>query len=329
MTQLCRVCNCNKVDIPVVAGMATVNCPLCGQYRISDAPYIPNEIRKYCHIVSGITRNVWEATRKPFDVRSDTVAPLERLLKASPIPVPRETDIPVKADLIFRHLQRQSQYPGLEVRLKGNQDYSIGFCDCSDELHFCVNYLEKRGLIEYPHPPEGADLLCRITPEGWAYLSGIGAEVKDQGFIAMAFSLDFSNRLRDAGLIPGIEKAGYYPQRIDRKEHNNRIDDEIVAEIRKSKFVVADLTGKNAGAYFEAGFAMGLGKPVIWTCQQAEIDGGNVHFDTRQYSIVSWEPDRFDDFAQRLTQRIEATLGRGRYKSKLVETASAGQGCQV
>ena len=128
----------------------------------------------------------------------------------------------------------------------------------------------------------------------------------------MAFMSEL-NPLSEIGLHVGIENAGYKPLRIDRKDHNNRIDDEIVAEIRKSKFVVADLTGKNAGAYFEAGFAMGLGKPVIWTCRQSEIDAGNVHFDTRQYSIVSWEPDKFEDFAKRLTQRIEATIGRGKY----------------
>ena len=315
MTQLCRVCNCNKVDIPDVAGMTTVNCPLCGQYLISDAPYISNEISKYRKIVSGITRNVWEATKKPFEVRSNAVAPLACLLRESPIPVPRKTDIPAKADFILRHLQRQSQYPGMEVRLKGDKDYSIGFCDCYDELKFCANYLKARGFVEFPYPPEGADLLCRITPEGWAYLSGIGTDAKDQGFIAMAFRLDLSDRLRDEGLIPGIDKAGYNPMRIDRKDHNNRIDDEIVAEIRKSKFVVADLTGNNQGAYYEAGFAQGLGKPVIWTCEKHQLDAKDIHFDVRQYSIVTWEQDKLDDFVQRVTQRIEATIGRGRYLS--------------
>lgn len=168
-------------------------------------------------------------------------------------------------------------------------------------------------LIEnVPDPQGGIRYAYRITPSGWAYLSGINADAKEQGFIAMAFRLLTSDALHIEGLNPGIKNAGYNPMRIDRKDHNNRIDDEIVAEIRKSKFVVADLTGKNAGAYFEAGFAMGLGKPVIWTCQQSEIDAGNVHFDTRQYSIVSWDPDNLADFATRLTQRIEATIGRGR-----------------
>ena len=42
----------------------------------------------------------------------------------------------------------------------------------------------------------------------------------------------------------------------------NKIDDEIVAEIRRSKFIIADFShgsdGARGGVYFEAGFAHGL-----------------------------------------------------------------------
>lgn len=72
----------------------------------------------------------------------------------------------------------------------------------------------------------------------------------------------------------------------------------------------------NAGATFEAGFAMGLGTPTLWPRQQSEIVAGYVHFDTRLYSIVSWGPDKFEDFAMRLTKRIEATTGHGRYMAE-------------
>ena len=78
--------------------------------------------------------------------------------------------------------------------------------------------------------------------------------------------------------------------------------------------MVADLTTNNPGAYFEAGFALGLGKPVVWTCREVDINEKKVHFDTRQYSIVPWTENEWPDFAKRLTQRIEATIGRGRCK---------------
>ncbi len=98
--------------------------------------------------------------------------------------------------------------------------------------------------------------------------------------------------------------GGYRAIRIDREEHNEKIDDRIVAEIRKSSLLVADVTGQRNGVYFEAGFAMGLGIPVIWTCQEEEIK--KLHFDTRQYSHIKWREPQ--ELREKLLNRIEGTL---------------------
>ena len=294
--------------------MYTVACSRCGRYNISEhlitivAKTQPN------FFLSGLSRNLWENDGTPLSISIANFGSMDAFLAKSPIPLPNENEIPAKADFVLKHIRRESMFPGSTVTIHPIADFSLGFCKNSTELQYLIDYLKTLNYISVASPDHlsDTDIKCKITPTGWAYLSGIGAEVKEQGFIAMSFKAELKP-VSDSGLYPGIENAGYKPLRIDRKDHNNRIDDEIVAEIRKSKFVVADLTGKNAGAYFEAGFAMGLGKPVIWTCQQSEIDAGNVHFDTRQYSIVSWEPDKLADFVTRLTQRIEATIGRGRY----------------
>jgi nucleoside 2-deoxyribosyltransferase len=78
----------------------------------------------------------------------------------------------------------------------------------------------------------------------------------------------------------------------------------IVAEIRRSGLVVADFTGNRGGVYFEAGFAMGLGIPVIWTCRDTDINA--VHFDTRQYNHIVWK--EAGDLREQLQRRIEATI---------------------
>ena len=60
------------------------------------------------------------------------------------------------------------------------------------------------------------------------------------------------------GFKPAIEDDNRTKAvRIDRLEHNRKIDDEIIAEIRRSRYLVADFTGNRAGVYFEAGFALG------------------------------------------------------------------------
>jgi hypothetical protein len=113
---------------------------------------------------------------------------------------------------------------------------------------------------------------------------------------------------------PGIADAGFEAIRIDKVEHNNRIDDEIVAAIRACRFLVADFTGQRGGVYYEAGLVHGLGKQVIWLCRQEELD--KVHFDTRQYNFIVWSPERLSELRARLRNRIEATLGRGTFLKK-------------
>ncbi len=66
--------------------------------------------------------------------------------------------------------------------------------------------------------------------------------------------------------------AGYKSFKIDDKLHANYIPPEIIAEIKRSKFMIADLTGYRGGVYYEAGFAEGLGIPVIYTCRKDWFD---------------------------------------------------------
>jgi nucleoside 2-deoxyribosyltransferase len=91
---------------------------------------------------------------------------------------------------------------------------------------------------------------------------------------------------------------------VDRKEHNEDINDFMIAEIRKSKFMVADFTDHKHGVYFEAGMMMGLGRPVIFTCREDQL--GKAHFDTRQYSHIIWNTP--EELREKLKRRIQATI---------------------
>ncbi|HEY0795445.1 MAG TPA: nucleoside 2-deoxyribosyltransferase, partial [Acidisarcina sp.] len=125
------------------------------------------------------------------------------------------------------------------------------------------------------------------------------------GFIAMWFDPS-QNDLRDC-IEEAIKASGYFPIRIDEVEHVNKIDDEIIANVRQSKFMVADFTGQRNGVYFESGFMLGLGRPVVWLCPAADI--GNLHFDARQYNMLVYT--EMEDLKRRLQLRIEAIMGKG------------------
>lgn len=149
-----------------------------------------------------------------------------------------------------------------------------------------------------------------ITPKGYAHLQELKFKGTDAaiGFCAMWFRNELTDLWMNA-IEPAIRDAGYEPKRIDRIQHNNKIDDEIVATIRRSRFVIADFTGSRGGVYFEAGFALGLNIPVIWTTRTGRLH--RVHFDTRQYNFIEWDGANLAVFKERLRNRIEATIGSG------------------
>ena len=76
-------------------------------------------------------------------------------------------------------------------------------------------------------------------------------------------------------------------------------------EIKNSRFVIANVTGQRPGVYFEAGYAIGLGLPAIWSVREDDLR--NVHFDTRQYSHIVWK--REDDLKEQFYNPVLAVIG--------------------
>lgn len=183
-------------------------------------------------------------------------------------------------------------------------------------------YCHQQGWVKYKFWQDPASVRhenheLMLLPSGYAHLAdirGIGSG-GTQAFVAMWFD-ELMHPAYENGIAPAIRDAGYEPLRVDKKEHNNKIDDEIVAEIRRSCFVVADFTqgksGARGGVYYEAGYAHGLNVPVIFTCREDAID--RVHFDTRQYNHITWKDP--EQLRERLAQRISATIGDGPNRHK-------------
>ena len=180
------------------------------------------------------------------------------------------------------------------------------------EVEYILDYLEEQQCwIEEKVDSSDANEYI-LTPRGHAHIAELetaNAE-SSQGFVAMWFDGSLK-KAWEKGIKRGIEDAGYKPVRIDQKEHVNKIDDEIIAEIRRSRFVVADFTqgrdGARGGVYYEAGFAHGLGIEVIFTCRKGKLK--KVHFDTRQYNHIVWKKPK--DLRKSLAERISAVLGDG------------------
>jgi DNA-binding PadR family transcriptional regulator len=179
------------------------------------------------------------------------------------------------------------------------------------ELSQLLHMLEESGLVQGSFYTSGGALV-RPTARGWQELDNLKRPRIDsaQAFVAMWFN-ELTNEAYVNGIEPALSATGFKAVRIDQKEHNNKVDDEIIAEIRRSRFLIADFTcePKNVrgGVYYEAGFAQGLGIPVIWTCRDTSL--ADLHFDTRQYAHIVWKTPA--DLLLQLRNRIGATIGDG------------------
>lgn len=209
-----------------------------------------------------------------------------------------------KARKLLEYVKFKTRFPGDEVEISLDIDYPVAFCGNTQEFSYYLKFLAESELVTRL----ASTPLCTITPKGWRWLdeqSQINVD-SPKAFVAMWFD-DNVKAVYEDGIEPAVRLAGYEPIKINLKEYIGKVDDEIIAEIRQSRFLVADFTGHRRGVYFEAGFAMGLGIEVIWCCRKDEID--KLHFDIRNYNCIAWKNP--SDLREKLERRILAVIGKG------------------
>jgi len=124
--------------------------------------------------------------------------------------------------------------------------------------------------------------------------------------MAMEFGDPELDHVLDTCFRPAVKRAGFELRIATDNQKAGMIDDQLRVALRTSLFVIADLTHRNNGAYWEAGFAEGLGRPVIYTCREADWKQGHSHFDTNHLVTVIWDPENLEQAGARLTATIMA-----------------------
>ena len=249
-----------------------VRCPRCGEFRITSTAQttIFNIPKPDIAKLSGWVRDQNILGEIP-QLSDDRI----RQLAASPMP-----GIGERADRLLSYAIRKQETLANTFNDRDPAFIAVTYSRDEGELVYLTNYLSSEGLIHHVTMGE-----TEITPAGHMHYEELQARqpASVQGFVAMWFD----ETMHDAyigGFEVAIRDAGYDPLRVDRVEHVGKIDDEIILQIRRSRFVVADFTGQRGGVYFEAGFALGLNLPVFWTCRKNEMD--ELHFDIRQFNCI-------------------------------------------
>jgi len=338
-TKKCYVCGCPNVFHQVNPDPMSsfYDCPVCGRYELTESELMKPSLYKnkmnaflfyngFRRPKSGLTSELRYYTTLDKETCDMYVSELKKGNNTHGHPVHLDNDIinawypksfTEKIDMILLQLDLISDYIGQEVTIYKYDLFGLTFVelyksDGKEELSdqdmirqafFYINYLIDSGYIK-GNPALTGDQAgpYTITPNGYQRIDKIQ---KDTGngrnvLVAMKFGED-TLKLREA-IKQGIRDANFNPILIDEVEHNELITPELLSNIRKSRFVVVDLTHQNNGAYFEEGYAMGLGKPVIQLCQKDT----KLHFDIAQKNTIIWEKE--EDIPLRLMNRIKATI---------------------
>lgn len=180
--------------------------------------------------------------------------------------------------------------------------------------------LETRNVIQRMEPmekqnPRGKGVLTGytygLTLDGWERYEAErhGRVAGRYGFIAMQFSNAVLDPFVDETIKPAVlDGIGYNLVDLRDVSRAGVIDNILREQIRDAAFILVDLTHDNPGAYWEAGYAEGLGKPVVYLCERNKFDSAKTHFDTNHCTTVLWSTHTPDDFRTELIATLRRSL---------------------
>ena len=254
-----------------------------------------------------------------------------------------------KIDLILDYLSQFSPYLGAKISLfakrcstqllminsfnseDGTHNYEWG-----DELYYILKFLIDSELINLEEKgdlKENINALCIHNKSAISIALTVKAYERIEKyqknplnnkdvFVAMSFH-ESANEIRSA-IKKGIEEAKYSSLLMDEIVHNHQIVPEMLRLIKESRFMIMDITQPNFGAYYEAGYALGLGKEVIITCSEEVWNKNDFecpkdkqcyyirlalkpHFDIAQKQVLRWK--NYKDLTKKLSEWIKQIIG--------------------
>lgn len=278
-------------------------CSVCGPFTITRTALHNLRTERLTEKKSAILSHAIRRMQKQNSWPEINPKILDIIMENNYLPSPAE-----QADNLILWIGDNIEAPGIEISVDPDLHKAIIGAVNNKNFHFIVSSLIKQGLVLSQY--DTAKRPVTLSFEGWQHYELIkrGALDSRKAFMAMPFGNDLIDKVYRDYFKKAVEQTGFNLLRIDEKPKAGSIDDRLRVEIRTSRFLIAELTGGNHGAYWEAGFAEGLGKPVIYTCERSYFKNEGTHFDTNHLHTVLWEPNKLDEAAERLKITIRASL---------------------
>jgi nucleoside 2-deoxyribosyltransferase len=320
-----------------------IECPVCGVYELY-FPYNNNSLhyivqdylkKKNPHLLSLSKDNIDEKTSKgmalvKYYVKKYTnhLSPLQfenemvnNILDNSHYPSPME-----QVNYLITFLGDTLTRPGKKYDFDVEKPQSISMLNLiSATTSIDPNILLQ--IIEYARELKfisEKDTALSLTIYGWQKYEKLKKNNSDSttAFMAMAFSNNKLQNFYEKNIKKAVSETGYAIEKVNENpEKDENINVDIMLKIRSSKFVIVDLSDANNGAYWEAGYAKGLGKKVIyifdksvWDKQKNQenkkcVECGKEclpkpHFDVNRNRILHWDEGNPDKFCKELKNTI-------------------------
>jgi len=299
-----------------------IDCPRCGRFAL-DETWVHDA--REARVDAGHTERqkavLGYAIRKGNPQKIWTKASIEKTLEADYLPSVAE-----QAENLIFYLGCQQQSAGDRIEvLYLKVLFLIGATESHDVM-FLIKGLIEESILVGNLGSQSANVM--LTIQGWERFAQLtkGVDASNQGFMAMPFGFSDLTNIYYDHWKPATEQTGLPLVRLDENPMAGSISNRMRVEIRRSKYLVAELTHNNAGAYWEAGFAEGLGKPVIYLCEKSFfLDPKNgVHFDVSQRQAVVWDAEKLDEAEDQLKDIIRNTFPQ---EARLLDRANEDEEC--
>lgn len=303
-TEPCTVCG-SAANIPVREfGVGViVDCARCGDFQIShvtaDDLGLPFSDPKQLALASYAIRKMQASSKRPKLSREFFAS-----LNGRTLPTPAEAS----DNLLIWIAEKADGRPSAQIQVTPDPGLlaTIGVVEPGD-VAWIFDSLKSQRLLNETFGNKV--VLHNLTAKGWQRFEDLKrARVSSNfAFFARKFDNPDLDQVFDKCLRDAVAQTGYELRTVTQRA--GLVDAVIEDEIRRCRFLIADLSDDNAGAYWEAGFAEGLGKPVIYICRsRSNGEEKKTHFDANHRQTVRWDLSSLDQTATKLKAVIRNAL---------------------
>lgn len=301
----CPVCleKITNQPSPVDNDSVFYDCPLCGKYFLSNSVGYGGKLP---HTASAWIQEQNRVNGKPPLITSDKY----EMLKTIP-----DIALKRKFELFIQEIYKISNTKIISPTSPIITDISwlsITWAKNESEFNSIIDEAIINGFIHTSSLYEDSKFksIINITYKGRVFVESLGkiTEVSNKVFMAFCFTDEMKESFEETTKLAVADASDgkLIAVRVSTSgTHTDiKIDDALITMLKSSKVVIADFTGQRQAVYYEAGYAMGMGIPVIWTCREDEVN--KLSFDTRQYPHILWKDK--GDLYQQLKARLCAQI---------------------